>query len=75
MDGRTEGQFACMQESVEMMEMQHDTNDGSLSGLESQGRAASMPRLNAQGQVGSPLENHQPLAVFLVQWFMIESTP
>ncbi|XP_048875915.1 probable voltage-dependent N-type calcium channel subunit alpha-1B isoform X1 [Brienomyrus brachyistius] len=46
------------QESVEMMEMQHDTNDGSLSGLESQGRAASMPRLNAQGQ---PLPDASPM--------------
>ncbi|XP_066568568.1 calcium channel, voltage-dependent, N type, alpha 1B subunit, a [Amia ocellicauda] len=38
------------QESVEMKKMEHSANGGSQHGLESQGRAASMPRLNAEMQ-------------------------
>nr|XP_015222181.1 PREDICTED: voltage-dependent N-type calcium channel subunit alpha-1B-like isoform X17 [Lepisosteus oculatus] len=40
------------QEAVEMKKMDHSANGESQPGLESQGRAASMPRLNAEMQRG-----------------------
>ncbi|KAJ8413845.1 hypothetical protein AAFF_G00064430 [Aldrovandia affinis] len=41
---------AKAQELVEMKKMHHSANTGNPSGLESQGRAASMPRLNTEMQ-------------------------
>ncbi|KAJ8379702.1 hypothetical protein SKAU_G00004800 [Synaphobranchus kaupii] len=50
--------LAGAQELVEMKKMHHSSNTGNPSGLETQGRAASMPRLNTEMQ---PIPDSSPM--------------